>query len=77
MYIVTTLLGLLALAAGAMVVQHAPSDIQLGIAATCFGAGLILLVLGEVFRRLGRIDKALKSASRPEGVSLVRAYGTE
>ncbi len=63
MAILAGLCGALIVAFGLLTTRHAPTDAQFGVEVTCLVGGLVLIFLGILLGRVGRLSRRL---DRPE-----------
>jgi hypothetical protein len=62
MAILAGLCGVLIVAFGLLTTRHAPTDAQFGVEVTCLVGGLVLIFLGVLLGRLGRLSRRLEGA---------------
>ncbi len=72
MAILAILCGILIVAFGLLTTRHAPTDAQFGTEITCLVGGLVLIFIGVLLGRLGRLARRLDTAERDDEDRIAR-----
>lgn len=66
MAVLAAVCGVMIVVFGVITTRHAPTDAQFGVEVTCLVGGLVLIFIGVLLGRLGRLARRL-DASAAEG----------